>query len=375
VKLVAVYNDWRSADQETRFIVNTPVAAVYDVLAGKRLPLRQHLGRPSAYVTVPRGLGRMLALLPYDVTAVTAKAARSQVQAGEAVELSGTMTASAAPMDDHPAEMTVFGPDGQPVRDANRHMMLDGKPVRVPTYLDLPSGEYRMVVRDCVTRLAGSCTVKVTASPAAAKLPPEAPFGWPSWQKKRIDVGPAELERLLRDLASLYAAEDTDATFAYSVYVMERDRGRHRIGQFLAQANWNENLPALKRMLARGERIVLVGEDVGLDPANGAPSVPLTTPTALAALSQLAKESKLSAVHGLPNVLVMQVGKGWLVLDRSSPDRQGGVGPTRLNAWMNDWRAAMKAAGLLPGGEPDTQRLVPAPPDMKLQDWFTAARM
>jgi hypothetical protein len=374
MKLIGVFNDWRSTDAETRLIINTPVAAVYDVLAGKRLALRDHLGHPSAYVTVPRGTGRLLALLPYEVTGVTVKTDRTRVQAGEPVEVTATLIVSSGPADAHPAELTVYGPDGQPVRDASRHVMLDGQAIRVPTYLDLPAGDYRLVVRDDATRQSGACTVKVTANPAAVKLPPVAPFGWSSGQRRRIDVGPAEMERLLNDLAALYAADEKQASFAYSAYVLERDRGRHRIGQLLAQADWTGHAPVLKRMLERGARLVLMGEDLGVDPATGQPAFPLTAPTALTALSQLTKGSKRFAVRGLPDVLVMPVGKGWLVLDRSSPDRQGTAGPTRMNAWMSDWRHAMKTAGLLPGGEPDPQRLAPANADLNLADWFIAAR-
>jgi hypothetical protein len=129
--------------------------------------------------------------------------------------------------------------------------MLDGKQIRVPTYLDLPAGDYRFVVQDGATRASATCTVQVVASPAAAKLPPEAPFGWPSWSATRTDVTDAELEKLLKDLAALYVANDPDAAIAYSFYIQERDRSRQRIGQLLAHADWMQKLPALRRMLTR----------------------------------------------------------------------------------------------------------------------------
>ncbi len=182
VRLVGWYNDWRSPDAETRFIINTPVQAVYDVLTGERLPLRTHLGHPSAFVTVPRGAGRMLAILPYEVTGLTVQAARAQVQAGEPLQVTPALTVSAGAAETHPAHLTVYGPDGQAIPDADRDMLLDGKPVILPTYLDLPPGAYRIEVRDCVSRVAGSCTVHITANPASAKLPAQKPFGWPSWR-------------------------------------------------------------------------------------------------------------------------------------------------------------------------------------------------
>jgi hypothetical protein len=372
VRLRAVYNDWRSPDVEARFLINTnlPVAAVYDVLTGERLALRSHLGRPCAFVSVPRGTGRMLAILPYEVTAVTLKATRAQVQAGEPVELAATVAVSQGPADEHPGELTVFGPGGQPVKDAARHVTLDGTPVRVPTYLDLPAGDYRFVVQDGATRKSASCTVRVAAHPAAAGLPPEAPFGWPSWAPRGIEVGPAEFENLLKDLAALYNTEPANAYVAFSFYIAERARGRQRLGQLLAHADWTKQADVLRRMLTRGDRIVLVGEDLGLDPVAGVPSVPLTQPTQLAVLGQLAAEGKLSAVRGLPDVLVLQLGKGALVIDRSSPDREAGSGPTRMNAWITAWQTRMRGAGLLAGGQLDASRLAPAAPGLDLQDWF-----
>jgi formylglycine-generating enzyme required for sulfatase activity len=372
VRLRAVYNDWRSPDVEARFLINTnlPVAAVYDVLTGERLALRSHLGRPCAFVSVPRGTGRLLAILPYEVTAVTLKAARTQVQAGEPVELTATVAVAQGPADEHPGELTVFGPDGQPVKDAARHVILNGTPIRVPTYLDLPAGDYRFVVQDGATRKSASCTVRVTANPVAAGLPAEAPFGWPSWTQTRIDVGPAEFETLLKDLAALYNSQPVNAYVAFSFYIAERAQGRQRLGQLLAHADWTKQADVLRRMLTRGDRIVLVGEDLGLDPIAGVPSVPLTQPTALAVLGHLAAEGKVSAVRGLPDVLVLQLGKGALVIDRSSPDREAGSGPTRMNAWITAWQNRMREAGLLAGGQPDANRLAPTAPGLDLQDWF-----
>jgi formylglycine-generating enzyme required for sulfatase activity len=372
LRMKAVYNDWRSPDVEARFVLNTnvPVAAVYDVLSGRRLPLRTHLGRPSAFVDVPRGTGRLLAILPYEVTGVTVKAAPATVTAGNSVAITASLTAVGGSADIHPGELTVFGPDGAPVRDAARHVMLDGKPTRVPTYLDLPVGDYRIVVQDGATRTSGFCTVRVVADPTTARLPPEAPFGWPSGSAATIDVTSAEFGGLLKDLAALYAEEDPDAAIAYSFYVQERDRSRQRIGQLLAHADWTRQLDVLRETLTRGERIVLVGEDLGIDPANGRPSVPLTTPNALAALAELSKGGRLYGVNGLREVLLLQVGRGWLVLDRSSPDRLAGSGPSRMNDWMDAWRGRMAEAGLLPGREPDAARLIPMAADADLRAWF-----
>jgi formylglycine-generating enzyme required for sulfatase activity len=372
IRLRAVYNDWRSPDVEARFIISTnaPVAAVYDVLTGERLALRTHLGRPCAYVNVPAGTGRMLAILPYEVTAVTLKAARPAVQAGEPVELAAAVSVSREPADAHPGELTVFGPDGQPVKDAARHVMLDGKPIRVPTYLDLPAGSYLFKVQDGATRQSASCTVQVTASPAAAKLPTEAPFGWPSWNRTGIDVGPAEFEGLLKDLAALYASRPENAYVAFSFNIADRAFGRQRLGQLLAHADWAAHAPVLRRMLERGDRIILLGEDLGLDPVAGLPSVPLTTPTQLDAIGTLAAAGTLSAVRGLPDVLVLRLGKGSLVLDRSSPDREAGSGPTRMNAWMTAWQNRMREAGLLAGGAIDETRLLATAPGLDLREWF-----
>jgi hypothetical protein len=89
-----------------------------------------------------------------------------------------------------------------------------------------------------------------------------------------------------------------------------------------------------------------------------------------AAPGQLAVEGKVSAVRGLPDVLMLQLGKGALVIDHSSPDREAGSGPTRMNAWITAWQNRMREAGLLAGGQPDTSRLAPTAPGLDLQDWF-----
>ena len=371
IRVIGVYNDWRSADVETRFIINTPVKAVYDVLTGERLPLRTHLGRQCAYVPVPRGNGKLLALLPYEVTGVKVEAAKSSVKAGEMIELTASIVGGGENADVHPGRVMVLGADGR-LLDGGRNILLDGKPVRIPTYLDQPGARWEVAVRDCTTRKVGACTVNVRPDPVPVRLPAEKPFGWPSWRKLGIDVGPAEFEQLLDDLAAIYLEEDLHPTFAYSFYVQETSRGRHRIGQLLSNANWLDRLGVIQRMMDRGKRIVLLGEDMGLDPKTSDPAVPLTEPTQLAALEELARKAKVFKVTGLPDVLAMQVGKGWIILDRRSPDRDCGPGPTRMNAWLERWRQGMRIAGLLPGGTPGNTGIVQTEdkPHIDLRAWL-----
>jgi len=368
VRLVGLYNDWRSADAETRFIVNTPVQAVYDVLTGERLPLRMHLGHPCTLVNVPRGEGRMLAVLPYEVMGVHLTPTRAQIEAGEPVRITATLTVSAGTADIHPAHLTVFAPDGQAVPDADRDILLDGSPIILPTYLDLAPGVYHIAVRDCVTRVTGNCSIRITTT--HVKLPAEKPFGWPSWRQRNIDIGTAEFEQSLKVLSALYQEEDADSTIAYSIYVMERDRSRHRIDQLLAQADWRQHLDVLQRLMVQGKHLLLVGEDLGLDPATGQPAYPLTTPTQFAALDQLAAKARIFRIRGITDVVALQLNKGWIVLDRRSPDREAGTGPTRMTAWITRWRTQMQNAGLLPGNTPDQAMLLPISGSFILRDWF-----
>ncbi|HUW34360.1 MAG TPA: hypothetical protein VM223_22360 [Planctomycetota bacterium] len=397
MRIVGVFNDWRVGDVDTRFIINTPVKAVYDVLSGEQVPLRTHLGKPCAYIHVGRGSGRMLALLPYDINRITVSPVAKTVQAGEPIELTATFAASVDKPDVHPASLRVFGPDMREIPDASRNMTLSPepedaaaagaaavKPVRIPTRVDGPAGTWRIVVTDCATRTSSECTVSVTANPAAAKLPAERTIGWPSWRKRRIDVGPAEFEKLLDDLAAIYADDDSHPTFACSFYVHETSRSRHRIGQLLAHADWRRHEGVVERMLGRGKRIVLTGEDLGLIPATGdvratagrtqqSPAVPLASPTQLAALDELVRKMKAQVcrITGLPDVLAIQAGKGWIIIDRRSIDREAGWGVTRMNAWLDTWRRQMRLGRLLPGQpSPDPKLLVPQQGGIDLKAWF-----
>jgi len=384
MRIVGVFNDWRLGDVDTRFIINTPVKAVYDVLTGEQVPLRTHLGKPCAYVRVGRGSGRLLALIPYEITKVTVTPVAKTVQAGEPIELNATFAAGVDKPDVHPARLQAFGPDGREIAGASRNVILSpepkeaagaaaGKPVRIPTRLDGPAGAWRIVVTDCATRTRAECTVAVTANPMAAKLPPQRAFGWPSWRERRIDVGPAEFEKLLDDLAAIYAGDTSHPTFACSFYVHETSRGRHRIAQLLAHADWQRHAPIIEKMLARGERIILTGEDLGIIPATGALAVPLTGPTQLAALGELIRKMKAQVhrVPGMPHVLAIQASKGWIVIDRRSIDREAGWGVARMNAWLVEWRRMMRSHGLLPGKTaPDPKALVPQQGTFDLTAWF-----
>ena len=42
MRIGGVFNEWRLGDVDTRFIIDTPVKAVYDVLTGEQVPLRNH---------------------------------------------------------------------------------------------------------------------------------------------------------------------------------------------------------------------------------------------------------------------------------------------------------------------------------------------
>ena len=77
-----------------------------------------------------------------------------------------------------------------------------------------------------------------------------------------------------------------------------------------------------------------------------------------------------SRVRGVPNVLVLQCNKGRIVLNRLSPDREAGTGPTRMLAWMTRWHTQMSHAGLLPGAVPDPASLLPVAAPFNLRDWF-----
>lgn len=192
---------------------------------------------------------------------------------------------------------------------------------------------------------------KETVLLAKAALPAELD----SFSRQMMRRGPAltdaEFLGMLVQLRDRHLDPEAVDKRRYSYYSYELGESRHRVVQLLGTTDWTARVEALAGFLAGGERLYLVGEDLGLDPASGVTTTPGREPRILEALQRLAqgREARVWTLPGKPHLRIIQVGKGMLVLDRRSPDGAGNSN-LHLAAFQKAWREEMERTGLTPGG-------------------------
>ena len=358
-RVLALFGDHRGRTAHARLRIRKPFTVVHDLLAGRQLPTLRDPARDveEAAVVVEPGRWRLLALgtqMPPQPTL-----------AGPAAAALGDTVAFAVGGDRKETaygRVEVFGPDGRLLPHHTVGVSLAaGEPVGLRLRLDDPAAEqpWRIRFTDAVTGAVAEVALVVSPSPAAAALEKAALPAEPELRSRHLarrgpEVSGDEFLGLLARLRSLHLAPAAVDKREYGAFAYELGGSRQDVNRRLACTDWPTFAPLLADHVAGGARLYLVGEDLGVDPESGVTLTPGRNPRIVAALQDLvaAGRATLNAVAGRPDLRVLAIGKGLVVLDRRSPDAAGNSN-LHLAGFQRQWRDELISLGLGPdGGSP-----------------------
>ncbi|MFM8292827.1 MAG: hypothetical protein ACKOC4_14180 [Planctomycetia bacterium] len=354
---------------------------MHDLLAGGSLPLLRDPARDvlETAVVVEPGRWRLLALgtAPPPLPAVAGPATAAL---GDVVKFSlgGDRRETAY------GRIEVLGPDGGLLAHHTAGVAIQpGEPVELRLRLDDPAGDGAAVTAgkpwkvrfiDAISAAVAEAALAVKPSAAAAAraaLPAEPEMRSRSLARRGPEVSAAEFVALVERLRSLhFSAEPVDKRL-YSAFSYEMGGSRQDVLRRLACTDWTTHAQALAGHVAGGTRLYLVGEDLGIDPESGVSVTPGRRPRIVAALEGLVASGRatLHAVTGVPDLRVLAIGKGLVVIDSRSPDAAGNSN-LHIALFQREWRTAMQRLGLGPDG--NTPPLGPATKE-PLAAWLAPA--
>lgn len=342
-----------------------PETTAYDVLGaevGKPAPV---LGKEIPLNLRP-GQGRLLAFTAAPVKSVRLAVAPARITAGTPLRLTvQILDAAGQPVPGaFPLELRVaLGPNNLPGL-ARSFSAESGASYTLNTALNDPAGKWTLTVTDGITGLSGTTTVEVAASPTAAQAPGNLPWGWPSEILEPQQLTADEFVARLKQLADLYRRDLSDANWMvkqYLGYYYDYFPGtRHDLLRPLNEVDWMPYAPALRQAVTGGARLVLCGEDLGIDPSTGLATWPSGYRPQIEALLTALAGAKWSLATADGDTLVARLGAGEVLLSRESPDAAGNTNPelarwqTRLLQELADAKAGLPQPELR---APDPARL------------------
>ena len=369
-RILALFSDYRARRADAKLTLHGRYRQVWDVLAGERLvALPNAKGEPESVVVVKPANWRILALTPDEPPAPTLTVAgRAELGRPHALAIGPRGRGAAY------GRVEVAAPNGEVMAHHSRSIALkaDEELVLRPR-LDDPPGAWRVRYTDAVTGKSATAVLPVAAvaGVAARTLPAaDAPLTSRVLAARGPEITAGEFLGLLAQLRRCHLAPGPVDKRAYGYYCYELTDSRHRTDQLLAAVDWPGQVQALRRYVAGGERLYLVGEDLGYEPRSGIKCTPARNPRILTALSQLlageGSTARLGQLSGRPYLRLIKLGRGLIVLDRRSPDAAGNSN-LHLAAFHQQWLVEMKELGLLPGGaDPE---LLPVGGE-SLEQWF-----
>ncbi len=380
-RVLALFGDHRGRTAHARLRIRKPFTVVHDLLAGESLPLLRDPARDvlETAVVVEPGRWRLLALGTAPPAPPTLSGPASAAL-GDTVKLrfGGGRKETAY------GRIEVMGPDGSVLAHHTSGVAVKpGEPVELRLRLDDPAGEaaasatpWKVRFVDAISAAVAeaSLAVKPSAASAAvakAALPAEPEMRSRERARRGPEITSSEFLALLSRLRGLhFSAEPVDKR-SYSAFSYEMGGSRQDALRRLACVDWTAHAKALADHVAGGARLYLVGEDLGVDPESGVSLTPGRRPRILEALQGLiaSGQATLHAVAGEPELRVLAIGKGLVVLDRRSPDDAGNSN-LHLALFQRQWRTGMERLGLAPDG--GTPPLGPATKE-PLATWLAPA--
>ena len=382
VRVLAVFADKLAPEMVGQVALYEPIAEVYDVLDGRRVPLAVRQGGrvveemdPVAFTKAQKagvstaltfcahlkpGQVKFYALVPYKTGPVRLQMKSRRVRAGQdPIALAVTcLAADGKPAPGpHPVHVDVFDHNDNPMPMLSRKVTVRGRTnLAIPTRLGDRGPTWTVRVSDALTGRTAMARVAVTDAPDVARLPRVDDRFYPTAKPDRIDVSDTEFLALLDALTALYRSGGQRDKGSLSFYTAERDVSRHRILQLLRQVDWTDKQELLRKHIADGHDVILLGEDIGfdpptglgVDPINGASFEPDTDPAAGGVIPRLPGPDILSALPGSPAKLlemsllcgparVIRIGRGRLIVDPTSFDSFGSANTLFADQWAR-WR-------------------------------------
>lgn len=117
---------------------------------------------------------------------------------------------------------------------------------------------------------------------------------------------------------------------------------RHDILRPLNEVDWTAYAPALRAAVTGGARLVLCGEDLGIDPGSGMGTWPTGYRKQVEALLTALAGAKWALATRDGDTVAARLGTGEVVLSRESVDAAGNSNPEAL-AWQQRWLRQLAA--------------------------------
>ena len=385
-RVLALFGDHRGRTAHARLRIRQPFAVVHDLLAGEALPLLRDPARDvlETAVVVEPGHWRLLALSPAAAPPPTLAGPTAAAALGD----TATFTLGGSRKETAYGRIEVVGPDGGLLAHHTAGVAVKpGEAVKLRLRLDDPASEgaaatagkpWQVRFIDAISAAVAEADLAVKPSAASAAVAQAALPAEPEMRSRELarrgpELTSSEFVALLERLRSLhFSSEPVDKRVA-SAFSYEMGGSRQDALRRLACADWPTHTQALADHVAGGARLYLVGEDLGVDPDSGASLTPGRRPRIIAALQALVAGGRatLHAVTGQPDLRVLAIGKGLVVLDRRSPDGAGNSN-LHLALFQRQWRDELVGLGLGPdGGRPP---LGPAIVE-ELDDWLVAGSL
>ncbi|OPZ31657.1 MAG: Beta-galactosidase trimerization domain protein [Lentisphaerae bacterium ADurb.BinA184] len=325
---IRLYRDWRAyANENDRLLLRLPAAEVVDLVSGESLPLLTDArsGQPYVPVAIAPAGWRILNILPEKRGRVELAPRQATVATGGRIVLDASITdAAGAPVKSaHALTLRAWrlepktGARLGPVRLYERDLVAGGS-----TTFDLPAHLEAATVEFVLTdaSAARSATCRVTVGGPATDLP--AIDRWETrepWHLAGMTDG--EFLGLLRALTALYA-DEAATRFGLTAYLPAGALGRHAILERLARSDWRRHAAALEKAVSDGETFILLPEDLGTDPVTGQALTPGDQTGRAEVVAKLARKAQV-ADSADRRLTVLTLGKGRIVLARTSPDAAG----------------------------------------------------
>jgi hypothetical protein len=338
-----------------------PQPVCYDVYGGDISQPAPVYGKAVTLQLQP-GAGRLLAFTPAEVNSVNVSVATTNLLAGQPLQVRvDILDAAGMPVaGKFPVHLQVTRKTGE-ITGLRRDLSLaSGESVMIQTALNDPAGFCTVTVCDSISRLTGTATVDIMEATEATLAPAFQPWGQPSenWEPERLPV--TEFIDKLKQLADVYrndhSGENWLAKQWLGAYYCLFPGTRHDIVRTLTTVDWLNYADTLKDAVESGENLILVGEDLGLDPATGMTVWPEGDCRQIEAVAAAMAGAMWDTISSDGEIVRAHLGNGSLVLCRNTPD---GIGHTWGDAvaWQKLLLTALNNGQGTPFAAPDATKL------------------